>query len=208
MKVKVCGMTDVDQIEGLVSLGVDFAGLIFYEKSPRYVAEKIDTITLQSLSQRIKLTGVFVNENAEKIKEMIDSYHLSAVQLCGSEPVDLCDEIRRYAEVIKVIHVGNDNDFSLLAKRYYNHCDYFLFDTQSDKYGGSGKKFSWESLSEYSFSKPFFLSGGISADDADAIKTFSHPDFFGIDLNSRFEVSAGNKDLNKIKTFINQLNIV
>lgn len=200
-------MTDISQIRELVSLGVDYAGMIFYDLSPRNVADKINPHELRPLSSKIKLTGVFVNPDIRYVKETIHTYQLNAVQLCGEELPDICEDLRRYAEVLKVIHVDADTDLSSAIREYQNQCDCFLFDTKTEKYGGSGKKFSWEQLTAYSFPRPFFLSGGISVEDADAIQTFRHPDLVGVDINSRFELAPGLKDLDKIKTFVKQLSI-
>lgn len=198
-------MTDVGQMRELISLGVRYAGMIFYDRSPRYVNNRIHSPELRFLSRKIKLTGVFVNPDVDEVKEAVKKYYLSAIQLCGSESWGVCEELRRYGEVIKVIHVNEDTDFSAHISNYQHCCDYFLFDTKSEKYGGSGKKFHWNQLSGYSFPKPFFLSGGISEMDVDALNNFQHPDRMGIDINSRFEISPGLKDINKIKSFVKQL---
>jgi len=205
MKLKVCGMTDVDQIRSLAKLGVDFAGMIFYKKSPRYVEGKILPSELQVISDRIKLTGVFVDEDLNFIKLKIKEYHLKAVQLCGSETPELCRELKEYAEVIKVVHVGSGEITQEQISNYAGETDFFLFDTQSEKYGGTGKKFDWNSLSATEISRPFFLSGGISIDDVGSINSFAHDNFIGIDINSRFEIGPGIKDINQIKNFISQL---
>lgn len=198
-------MTDVGQIRELISLGVHYAGMIFYDRSPRFVSNKIHLPELRALSQKIKLTGVFVNPDVDEVKKVVKEYYLSAIQLCGSESRGMCEELRSYCEVIKVIHVNEDTDLSAHISRYERYCDYFLFDTKSEKYGGSGKKFHWNQLSGYSFPKPFFLSGGISEMDVETLNNFQHPDRMGIDINSRFEISPGLKDSNKIKSFVKQL---
>lgn len=202
MKIKVCGLTSIDQIQQLSALNVDYCGLIFYEKSPRFVSDKINSNELRKLSLPAKLVGVFVNENVDHIKSKIEEYGLAAVQLCGNESSEECNEIKTFAEVIKVFHVG---DRMLQLEDYESCCDYFLFDTASDNYGGTGKKYDWKLLSKMEITKPFFISGGISSGDVLHLKQFFHPQLFGIDINSRFEISPGIKDIEKIKKFIHQL---
>lgn len=206
MVVKVCGITSVEQISQLCKLHIVYVGLIFYPPSPRYFMGKIHPDELAEISTQIKLTGVFVNEDSRLVKEMIEKYHLKAVQLCGSESAGDCELLRQYAEVIKVVHSNDDGINTDAIKSYGSAVDYLLFDTKSPGFGGSGKKFNWSALSESNIEKPFFLSGGISVDDADGINRLQTPKPFGVDLNSRFEISPGIKDMEKIKQFVNQLN--
>jgi phosphoribosylanthranilate isomerase len=204
MKIKVCGMTDIGQIIQLTEMGIDFSGMIFYDNSPRYVRGKIAVGELKDISTLTKLTGVFVNEKLEQVEETSEKYYLSCVQLCGEESPEYCSLLKKKLEVIKVISVGDDGDLSMLSS-YLDACDYFLFDTRSEKYGGSGKRFNWDVLKYAEINKPFFLSGGISTDDVQNILFFRHPDFAGIDINSRFETAPGKKDIQKIKIFIDKL---
>lgn len=204
IKIKVCGMTQVEQIGQLVDMGVDYAGLIFYDKSPRYVKGKIEEGEIKSIADKIKLVGVFVNEEEGAVKEIIEKYNLNAVQLCGSESPEYCRNLMKIADVIKVISVGEEVNLALL-KSYENSCHSFLFDTHSKKYGGSGKQFDWKILHNLKISHPFFLSGGISEQDTNEICKFSHPSFFGIDINSRFEREPGIKDIQKIKSFLKEI---
>lgn len=206
MAVKVCGITSAQQMSELCKLNVDYGGLIFYPRSPRYFVGKIQPDELKECAAQIRLTGVFVNEEPEYIKMMIDTYHLAAVQLCGSETVDECLALKKYADVFKVIHLDEEAMSVDLVSEWEHAVDYLLFDTKSAGFGGSGKKFDWNILSKSEIANPFFLSGGISADDAGVINSFQHPKFFGVDINSRFEISPGIKDMNKIKQFIHQLN--
>lgn len=204
MRIKVCGMTEIDQIQQLAEMNVDYAGLIFYERSPRFVANQIDPSKLRKLANKIKITGVFVNEHENIIEEKINAYNLSAVQLCGMETIEDCNRLKKYAEVIKVFHMSPGFSAEEM-KGYENACNYLLFDTKSEKYGGTGQQFDWSLIASQNFNMPFFLSGGISANDIPVIKKFSHHKLFGIDVNSQFEISPGKKDLLKIKNFIDQL---
>ncbi len=205
MKVKVCGMTEAKQIKDLIQMGIDYAGMIFYEKSPRYVVGKIEPEELKNLSKEIQLTGVFVNEEIEVVQKRINEFHLSAVQLCGEETPDYCEELRQSVGVLKVVPVYEDVDIFLL-KKYADVCDYFLFDTQSKKYGGTGVQFNWDLLTKMEINKPFFLSGGIGENDVDRILQFHQDQFYAIDINSRFEISPGKKNMPVIKLFLEQIN--
>lgn len=204
MKIKVCGLTDTAQISQLADSGVDYAGLIFYPKSPRYCVGRIRHQDLAGLSGRIELTGVFVDEEIDDIIEKIGEYHLKAVQLCGRETPEQCSELRRNVKVIKVVHVADALDHALMHD-LEAYCDFLLFDTPSAGYGGSGKKFDWNSIHTTAPGRHFFLSGGIGEDDVAAIRAFRHPAFYGIDVNSRFEIQPGVKNISKIKSFITQL---
>lgn len=206
MRIKVCGITRAEQLAALCGLKVDYAGLIFYAPSPRFVVGKIMPGSLSGFSGKIRLTGVFVNEEVQAIRQRIAQYHLDAVQLCGTEPPAHCEELRKDAEVIKVLHAGDQGVDRALLPEYRAATDYLLFDTRSAGFGGSGKKFDWSKLPSNDIEQPFFLSGGIAPEDAGIVGRFRHPHFYGVDINSRFETEPGIKDIKKITTFIHQLN--
>ena len=201
-QIKVCGMKFPDNIEAIASLKPDFMGFIFYPKSPRY-AEPLDVETLKALPKSIKKIGVFVNENLENILTIGFKYKLDGVQLHGTELVEMCRELKSAGYiVIKAFPIAEAYNFKV-TKDYEGACDYFLFDTKTDAFGGSGIKFNWTMLDEYLGETPFLLSGGIAADDAEAILKIEHPKFAGIDLNSKFEVKPGHKNLDLLKDFLN-----
>jgi phosphoribosylanthranilate isomerase len=150
-----------------------------------------------------------VNADAEEILRTVDEAGLSMVQLHGEESPKTCERIAEYVSVIKAFRLREDDQVLWKIKDYQPVVDMFLFDTATSTYGGSGKKFNWELLSNLSIGKPFFLSGGIGPEDAAIIHSFSRDsvakDLFAIDINSRFEVSAGIKDLSLIEQFIKEL---
>ena len=192
--VKICGMKNPSNILAVAALEPDFMGFIFYPKSPRY-AEHLDRSTLDLLSKSIKRIGVFVNETLENVLTTIYKYKLDGVQLHGTEMSEMCKELREAGYiVIKAFPIAEAYNFKV-TKTYEGTCDYFLFDTKTDAYGGSGVKFNWNMLNEYTGETPFLLSGGIAPDDAKAILKIVHPKFAGIDLNSKFELSPGLKDV-------------
>jgi len=203
--VKICGMKYLDNIKSVAALRPDLMGFIFYSKSPRY-AEPLDTATLQALPKRIKKIGVFVNEDLENILTIAHKYKLDGVQLHGSEQVDLCRELRETGYiVIKAFPIAEAYNFKV-TKKYEGTCDYFLFDTKTDAFGGSGVKFNWAMLDEYTGETPFLLSGGIAPDDAKTLLKINHPKFAGIDLNSKFELKPGLKNIEMLRRFTASLN--
>jgi len=197
MNIKVCGITQMKQLQQLDGLNIDFAGFIFHKDSPRYVGDKISKEELQSADFDVKKVGVFVNSTYDEIMEAVEDYGLDIVQLHGDETPELCEQLMEEVEVIKVFNIGSE-DISIdeMVADYDEVCDYYLFDAKvGDAIGGTGTKFDWKKIAKSKIEKPFFLSGGISVDDVAQIKAFKHPDYFGIDVNSRFEKSPGVKDM-------------
>lgn len=203
MKIKVCGNTIMSQLKELDHLLIDYAGFIFYEGSPRYMGKKIKSEDLQNLPTKLQKIGVFVNESREEVLRRIDEYGLDGVQLHGDETPEFCKQISDHVTVIKAFRINtNQIDIDWMVKEFIDVCDYYLFDKESRSvYGGSGEKFDWNLLQNASIGKSFFLSGGISHNDASMLKNFQHPFFYGIDLNSRFETSPGVKNMEMLKQF-------
>lgn len=199
---KVCGMKDQENINAIADLGPDMMGFIFYPKSPRFIAEKpvFDHHTFSNIEK----TGVFVNANVDEIREKVTSYKLSCLQLHGNETPAYCASLNDLnVKLIKVFGIGAQFEFSTLAP-YLEHVDLFLFDTQSVQHGGTGKKFNWKLLEDYPYDKPFIVSGGISIDDTEAIRNLynSQLPIYAIDINSRFELEPGLKDVGLVQQFI------
>ena len=193
-------MRDSENIRAVEALGVDWMGFIFYPLSKRYVGEQ-----LTYLPEKIMRVGVFVNESFEAVLETARLYDLKAVQLHGSESPKFCKQLRKQnIQVIKAFGIADCLPSEKIAE-YEGCCNYYLFDTQTSEYGGSGVKYDWEILQHYQGNTPFLLSGGIGPDDVDAIKTFSNPMCIGIDINSKFELSPANKDIESIHQFIKSL---
>ena len=207
MKVKVCGNTDLEQLKELDYLKVDFAGIIFYEQSPRYALRKLKGDDIKKLELSITKVGVFVNAGEDEIMQRVDEFGLDMVQLHGDETASFCNRISDHIKVIKALRITDfDTNVDWLVSEYDEVCDYYLFDKGSaGLYGGTGKKFDWNLLEKATIGKPFFLSGGIEKSDAAALNKFSHPFFYGVDVNSRFEISPGIKDMEMVKDFISEL---
>lgn len=202
MKIKVCGITDLNQMQALQQLGVEYAGLIFYEGSKRFANEKLKNKGPAIKEIKIKKVGVFVDAGFETISKAIVNYGLSAVQLHGDETADFCKKLMNETEVLKVFRIKKHTNVDEMIQPFQNTCTYFLFDTDSTLYGGSGKQFNWAVLANASITKPFFLSGGIGLEDVQKIKEFKHPFLYGVDVNSKFETEPGKKDIQKVKKFI------
>ncbi len=198
LKLKVCGMRNPDNIESLIALKPDFMGFIFYPKSPRYV-NKIDENFIMDFPISIHKVGVFVNEKLEKILELAEKYGLEYIQLHGNENLSFANSLK--AEGLKIIKSFHITKFiPPFAKNYEGIADYFLLDTASINYGGSGRHFDWNILKNYDLEVPFFLSGGVQLEDIPTIKLMKIEKLTGIDVNSRFEIEPGLKDLEKIET--------
>lgn len=199
MIIKVCGMRDTENIRQVAALGVDWMGFIFYPGSPRAVGGQTETI---GGDLPVKKTGVFVNTPVEEILRIAERYRLNMLQLHGNETPAECSRLQANGyQVIKAFRVSSEKSFEEV-NRYAGNADYFLFDTPCKNYGGSGLRFDWSLLAAYRGETPFLLSGGIGTEHAEEIRRFRHPRFAGIDLNSRFEVSPGRKDVEKLSAFI------
>lgn len=202
MKLKVCGMKH-NTLE-VAALQPDYLGFIFHKSSPRNFDNNIP-----KLPESIKKVGVFVDKTVKFIAGQIKKHQLDVVQLHGHESPEVCKLLKSAnVEVIKVFSIKNEFDFSVLAP-YEGACDYFLFDTKGKLPGGNGYTFDWNVLNEYPSTKPFFLSGGIGLDQVKEIKRFENNPAstycYALDVNSKFEIEPGLKDIEKLKKFKSQI---
>lgn len=187
---------EVEQLSTLNSqLSISWMGFIFWPKSSRYVSE-----CPAYLPEKVKRVGVFVDETIEKVKEIAKTFQLDLIQLHGKESPAYAEKLGDY-RLIKAFNIASADDFAACVA-YEGKVDFFLFDTKGKSVGGNGEKFDWSVLKTYHGHTPFILSGGIAPDDAARVKAIRHPQFAGIDLNSRFEREPGLKDINKLKTFL------
>lgn len=207
LKLKVCGLTQLPQIAQLTDWKVDFLGFIFYEKSPRYVLSHLSLEDLKGIDHQGKV-GVFVNETAKTIAKMVAQADLNLVQLHGDEDALFVQNLKSLlpsdVKIIKVIRVGKNTEGGHLQAllSHYKDVDYFLFDTDSSAFGGTGISFDWELLHHLEIHKDYFLSGGISIDNIGSVHHLKQQPF-AIDINSKFEIEPGIKDLDKIKRLLN-----
>ncbi len=200
LKIKVCGMRQEKNIKELDSLDIDFLGLIFYEKSLRFV----EGFAPETKAKKI---GVFVNAKKEYIIEQSKKYELSFIQLHGDETPEFCKTLKNKGlRIMKAFRVDDEFNFELI-KEHEAHCEYFLFDAKGKDYGGNGIVFNWNVLDKYKGKLPFFLSGGISMDSIESIKEFHHNKLYALDVNSGFEIKPALKNIELIKEFIEEINI-
>ena len=228
MYIKVCGMREPENIRAVSALGIDMIGFVFWPDSPRFVrmissqAGIIPDYSVERLNKGRgkveapadevvlpKRVGVFVDDMPQSIVTRVFNYDLDYVQLHGEESRVMIENLRRTLEpdiksgvkIIKALSIGSPEDVSRY-KEYEGVVDLFIFDTKCKTVGGSGEQFDWDVLKLYDGKTPFLLSGGIGPDDVERVKSFSHPQFAGVDLNSRFEIEPGLKDVEARRQFI------
>ncbi len=204
MQFKVCGITNIEQAKAIASQGVHYIGFIFYPSSKRYALSSLRLEDIAAFKPTTaKKVGVFVNETIENVLDTARKAGLDMIQLHGDEDASYCASIQAAFPVIKVFRVSKTiPDFTL----FENVAAYYLFDTDSALYGGTGQHFNWEIIKKTPFNKPFFLSGGIGINDVQGIQVLkaatAGKDLAALDLNSKFEISPGIKNIELIKTFI------
>ncbi|WP_431136426.1 phosphoribosylanthranilate isomerase [Psychroserpens mesophilus] len=204
MKLKVCGMKYKDNIWNVAQLNTDFMGFIFYKNSPRYFNGVIP-----ELPEHIKKIGVFVDATFDDIKGIVKKHDLQGVQLHGNESPELCKQLHDLnCTIIKVFSIKDSFNFNTLEP-YEAVCDYFLFDTKGKQPGGNGYLFNWDILKNYPSTKPYFLSGGIGLNEIENVLSFLRSQeskyCYAIDVNSKFEIKAGLKNLEQLKSFKREL---
>lgn len=205
VKVKVCGIKDPVNAAEIAGTLPDFMGFIFYPGSKRYVGNSPPESLFRTIPGSILKTGVFVDQDPVTVIETMKAYRLDIVQLHGNESPEYCAAMKEKGlAVIKAFRISSRFNFNIL-KKFLSVSDHFLFDTETAAPGGSGLKFDWNLLREYTCDKPFFLGGGIRPGDASLIKKIENDRLFAVDINSGFESSPGIKDYRKVKNFINEI---
>jgi phosphoribosylanthranilate isomerase len=196
MKWKVCGMREPENIQEVAACGPDFMGFIWAPKSPRYVGPDF---VIPTLPAKTKAVGVFVNETTDNIIALSKKAGFSVVQLHGEESQTEIAALKAAGlQVIKAISVGSAADFDLHDKP-----DFYLFDTKNGaQVGGTGEHFDWSLLVHYQLDIPYFLAGGLSAEDVGEAKKL--PGLYALDFNSKLELSPGLKDIEKVKEIVKQ----
>ncbi len=197
-------MRDVENITALIELKPDFIGFIFYDKSPRFVENSLNMEYLGKIPSSIKKVGVFVNATVDYILQTSRKYGLNYAQLHGNETPDFCKNLRQKGvSIIKAFSVDDNFVFSQL-NNYKPHVDFFLFDAKGNNHGGNGVTFDWQILKRYDNQKPYLLAGGLDLDNINLVHEIS-PKPYAIDVNSKFELEPGLKDINKISDLIAKL---
>jgi phosphoribosylanthranilate isomerase len=198
MIIKVCGMAQPENIAAVAALSPMLMGFIFYDKSPRY-AGNLDPEVVKRLPEYIRPVAVFVNESIDNILSTTERYAIDIVQLHGEETPEFCRQLKSAGKiVIKAVSPSDRAELEALAC-YDGAADLLLFDTKG---GGTGRKWCWDIIRDYPLHTPYLLSGGIGSEDVDAIVDAMQPGMAGIDINSRFELQPGVKDISLLTKFI------
>ncbi|MEX0945420.1 MAG: phosphoribosylanthranilate isomerase [Balneolaceae bacterium] len=203
-KVKICGITTLEDARFVSGAMADYLGFIFYSGSSRYI-EPAKAGAIINWIEGPEKVGVFVNQPLDDVNQIITETGLDLVQLHGNESPEYCGLIDK--PIIKVIHITPDTksaDLQNSLNLYESAVDYFLFDTKTEnEWGGTGKKFNWILLKEITIGRPFFLSGGLNADNIQNAIEQIQP--YAVDLSSSLEKSPGLKDFDKIELFFNEM---
>lgn len=202
VKVKICGIKNLQDVQAVNKHKPDFAGFVFYPLSKRYVSLIVARRLKAALNRHIKTVGVFVNAPVEEIAAAAEQGIIDLVQLHGDEGNAYIAELKKICRlpIIKAVRVQDENDIK--RADYYN-CDYLLFDTYSQSaYGGTGRQFNTQLLKGVKIHKPYFIAGGLNAENVrQAIKGLKP---FAADVSGGVETDGG-KDAAKIKAFIKQV---
>lgn len=199
MIVKVCGLREAENIRAVEEAGTDWFGFIFYPQSPRFVDK-----TPAYLPRHGLRVGVFVHPDFREVTRRVRQFGLQAVQFHGTASPDVCQTYReRGLVVIRALSATLESLAETAA--YTGKTDYFLFDTPTLHFGGSGRTYNWTLLHRYEGQTPFLLSGGLSPNSLPALQKFHHPLLAGYDLNSGFETAPAMKDAATIKRFIQEI---
>lgn len=194
MIIKVCGLTQIDNINAVLQSNIDMVGLNFYPNSKRFISQPLSNINS-------KVVGVFVNESMETILTKANEFNLDYVQLHGTETPEFVRIVAQHYPIIKAIGILEEKDIKVVS--LYTDATYILLDKKSPMHGGTGQKFDWDLLQAYNTDIPFILAGGIGPSDYEALIKINHPQFAGLDLNSQFEIAPGLKDPDLIREFTN-----
>lgn len=199
-KVKVCGITGLEDAELAIELGAWALGFILWAPSKRFVAPSVAAGITRQVRRKVETVGVFVNQTLDEIADAVDFLALSHVQLHGDEGPSFCHAVaqRTGAKVIKAVRIGHAADLRDL-ERY--HTDFHLLDTAKDgQYGGTGKTWDWALVAQRRAKIPVILSGGLTSENvADGIAAVRP---WGVDVASGVEASPGVKDPAKLEAFL------
>jgi len=200
MIIKVCGIGEIENVKQIAALDIDMIGFNFYKPSSRYISVEQAKMLASKVRSGISKVGVFVNEELNHVRSVYDQVELDYAQLHGDESLAYCNELSKTCKVIKVFRVDDDFDMSVVYP--FETCSaYFLFDTKTKLFGGSGKEFNWEILKAYKGATPFLLSGGIGPESAEAVHNWTHDAYVGVDINSKFEVKPAIKNVAEVNQF-------
>jgi len=203
VKVKICGITNLEDALAALFYGADAIGFVFYDKSPRCISPADAANISRILPKKIKRVGVFVNEDVAKVKKIAKLCKLDMLQFHGQESPEYCRKFKGY-KVIKAFRINHKEDLAGISK--YKTFAY-LFDSFSrTKLGGTGRKFNWKILAQAATMRPsIFLSGGLTAGNVKKAIKLLKPDW--VDASSSLELKPGKKDHKKIKKFVQSVKL-
>ena len=209
MRVKICGITKVEQGIAIARLGAQSLGFICVPASPRYVSPETIRLIVEQLPENVDRIGVFANTTIDNICQVVAESNLTGVQLHGDETAEYCDRLREFLpgiEMIKALRVKTSETLDTAAV-YATHVDTLLLDAyHPEQLGGTGKTLDWQMLAEFRPKCPWLQAGGLRPDNVlSAIASLSDNNFSGVDLSSGVEIAPGDKDLTKVAKLFEQL---
>lgn len=206
MKVKICGITNAEDAEVAVRAGADALGFVMYRKSPRFIEPAVARAIVVGLPPFVLPVGVFVNEEAERVRALVDECGFALAQLHGDESALYCQNLGR--PVLKALRLKDRRTFLSLAE-FHGRANVrgVLIDAFSDQaYGGTGQTVDWTLAQEAARSTPIILAGGLTP--ANVAEAISQVRPYGVDVSSGVERSPGKKDPEKVKTFMDAARLV
>jgi phosphoribosylanthranilate isomerase len=198
MKIKICGITNLEDAKLSYDLGAHAIGFVFYENSKRYIRPEKAKEIISKLSPFIFKVGVFVNTSAKEINSIAKEIKLNLIQLHGDETPEILTDVD--LPVIKAFRVEDNFDYSILSK--YKKCSFILDAFNENEYGGTGQRFNWRKIPSELKGK-IILAGGISENNVEQIYKEVNP--YAIDVSSSIEIVPGKKDHKKLKTLFQKI---
>jgi phosphoribosylanthranilate isomerase len=202
-RIKICGITNLEDARAACEAGVDAIGLNFYSRSPRALSIEIAGNLRASIPSSVQVFGVFVNAEADEVAKILRDVHLDALQLHGDESPATVAQLARIAPVFKALRVGPD--FTAATLENYPGVSGFLFDTadaRPGQYGGTGRLADWGIAQQAALSHKVILAGGLDAENVAAAISQVRP--YGVDVASGVESSPGAKDHHQLFDFVRE----
>jgi len=209
MRIKICGITQIQQGQEIAALGATTLGFICVKRSPRYVTPEQIKIIIQNLPAEIEKIGIFADHQPPEIASVVATANLTGVQLHGAESPDFCAQLRQIIsskiELIKAFRIKTAESLND-TEAYINYVDTLLLDAYHPQMlGGTGKTIDWQDLQQFNPTLPWMLAGGLTPDNVSDALSRLQPD--GIDLSSGVERSPGDKDMFKVAQLFEQLRL-
>ena len=202
-RVKICGITSVQDAKNVCDAGADSIGLVFYKKSPRNVGISQAQEICDSLPPFVTCVGLFLDPSEEFVNEVLNEVKLDLLQFHGLESAEFCESFSRpYIKAIGMEGISSEDEFTEVTKQYTNAKGFLVDSHATGKAGGTGKTFDWKNVPQVQ-EKPIILAGGLNPENvADALQQL---DLFGVDLSSGVESKPGIKDPEKVQKLMNEV---